>query len=152
MNSKKKDKKIVFVVEDEPDGQDVVAGILSNFNIATDVVGDAEDALHLLEQHEYAAAIIDLNLPGMDGIELVRVIRDTDGIYDIPCVAITARDNSCAENWERSVPFLPTSHCWMSTPRKIMRPFCRIKGTLDSPGCTIQHRSGSVWTAHAFPH
>src|SRR5690349_17312341 len=80
----------VLIVEDEVDGQEVVQAILGYFNISTDAVGTAEEAILLLNKNHYTAAIIDLGLPVMDGIELLSVIRNKPAIADIPCIAITA--------------------------------------------------------------
>jgi CheY-like chemotaxis protein len=87
----------VLVVEDEPDGQDVVSQILELYKISTEAVSTAEDALTWLERTEYTAAIIDLNLPGMDGIELVRTIRSNKGLNTLPCIAITAYHTSAVK-------------------------------------------------------
>ena len=87
----------VLIVEDEPDGQDVVAQILDIYNIATDIAGTAEEALDHLEHAEYTAVIIDLNLPGMDGIELIREIRAHSELSDLPCIAITAYHTSAVK-------------------------------------------------------
>lgn len=87
----------ILVVEDEPDGQDVVAQILELYKISTEAVGTAEAALAWLEKTDYTAAIIDLNLPGMDGIELVRKIRADNILNDLPCIAITAYHTSAVK-------------------------------------------------------
>jgi len=87
----------VLVVEDEPDGQDVVAQILNLYNISTAGSATAEDALESLEHRDYTAAIIDLNLPGMDGIELVREIRAHEALNALPCIAITAFHTSAVK-------------------------------------------------------
>lgn len=81
---------LLLIVEDEPDGQAVVTGLLQIYNINADAVGTAEEALQQLEHNHYDAVIIDLNLPGIDGIELVSIIRDNPALHDLPCVAITA--------------------------------------------------------------
>ena len=87
----------VLIVEDEPDGQDVVAQILDFYNIATDIAGTAEEALEHLEHADYTAVIIDLNLPGMDGIELIREIRAHSELNALPCIAITAYHTSAVK-------------------------------------------------------
>jgi CheY-like chemotaxis protein len=87
----------VLVVEDEPDGQDVVTQILELYNISTDVTDTAETALEWLEEKAYTAAVIDLNLPGMDGIELVREIRAHAMLSGLPCIAITAYHTSAVK-------------------------------------------------------
>jgi two-component system, cell cycle response regulator DivK len=85
------------VVEDEPDGQEVVRGILDYFDITADAVASAEDALRLLRQNHYAAVVIDLALPGMDGIELLAAIRDQSETASLPCIAVTAFHTSAVK-------------------------------------------------------
>ena len=80
----------ILVVEDEPDGREVVKSILDYFNIGADTVGTAEDALDRLYHSHYNAVVIDLALPGMDGMELLGEIRSSAGISNLPCIAITA--------------------------------------------------------------
>ncbi|MCA0454089.1 MAG: response regulator [Chloroflexi bacterium] len=80
----------VLIVEDEVDGQEVVQAILGYFNINANAVGTAEEAILLLNKQHYTAAIIDLGLPVMDGIQLLTTIRNHPNISDIPCIAITA--------------------------------------------------------------
>jgi DNA-binding response OmpR family regulator len=80
----------ILVVEDEPDGQELVARMLSQVNIQVDVVGDAEAAWKRLSEQVYSAAVLDLALPGRDGFELLREIRSTSSLAALPCIAITA--------------------------------------------------------------
>jgi CheY-like chemotaxis protein len=85
---------LVLVVEDEIDGQEVVSGILSYMNIASEAVVTAEEALRRLEQRAYTAAVIDLALPGMNGWALLEAIRSNPQTANMPCVAMTAYHNS----------------------------------------------------------
>lgn len=87
----------VLIVEDEPDGQDVVSQILNLYNITTTGAATAEEALTQLAQAPYTAVIVDLNLPGMDGIELIRAIRANGATYALPCIAITAYHTSAVK-------------------------------------------------------
>jgi CheY-like chemotaxis protein len=84
----------VLVVEDEPDGQEVVKGILNLFHIASDAVGTAEEAVEALQRTRYHAVVIDLALPGMDGMELVAAIRTNRDTAMLPCIAVTAFHDS----------------------------------------------------------
>jgi CheY-like chemotaxis protein len=83
----------ILVVEDEPDGQEFIAEILKIFNMSTEQAMNAEEALTLLKDKEYTSVIIDLALPGMDGIQLVQQIRQTLR-SNLPCIAITAFHSS----------------------------------------------------------
>jgi CheY-like chemotaxis protein len=84
----------ILVVEDEYDGQQVVSKILKYMGIQSEVAGTAEDALALIANNTYTAAIIDLALPGMDGLELMSHIRATESAADMPCVIMTAYHSS----------------------------------------------------------
>ena len=82
--------KSVLIVEDDPDGQELVARMLIRANIPVEVAGTAEDALQLLSPDEHVAVVIDLALPGMDGFELLSRIREDSALAILPCIAITA--------------------------------------------------------------
>src|SRR5260221_14333196 len=84
----------ILVVEDELDGQMVMAGILNYFNVTVDAVGSAEEALAMLGKKRYTAIVIDLALPGMDGLSLIRTIRENPATARIPCCAMTAYHTS----------------------------------------------------------
>lgn len=80
----------VLVVEDDPDGQELVSRMLRHYHIAIDVAKDAEDALICLANQHYTGVIIDLSLPGMSGWSLLQNIQNIDTTGSLPCVAITA--------------------------------------------------------------
>jgi CheY-like chemotaxis protein len=87
----------ILVVEDEPDGQMVVSGMLSYFNVKIHAVSTAEQALAALETEQFNAAIIDLALPGMDGLSLIKAIRQNPNVTNLPCIAITAYHTSAVK-------------------------------------------------------
>lgn len=84
----------ILVVEDERDGQAVVAGILERTQIACDLATTAEEAVRLLTEWTYDAALIDLALPGMNGFDLVQHIRRNPATAQLPCIAYTAYHTS----------------------------------------------------------
>jgi CheY-like chemotaxis protein len=80
----------VLVVEDDRYIWEIISRLLEYHGIQVDVAKDAEDALALLAEYQYTLAVIDLALPGMDGWQLLREIKATPEIADMPCVAVTA--------------------------------------------------------------
>jgi two-component system cell cycle response regulator DivK len=86
----------ILVVEDEPDGQEVVTTMLEFLNIPIDIAGDVDEAEAWLfdSGHEYTAVIIDLALPNRDGWELLQLIQSNPNTAHLPCIAITAYHNS----------------------------------------------------------
>ncbi|SRR5258708_22067255 len=83
-------KHPILVVEDEPDGQELVERILSQVNIPIEVVDNAEDGWERLNAKPFSAVVIDLALPGRDGFELLGSIRSLENVAMLPCIAITA--------------------------------------------------------------
>jgi CheY-like chemotaxis protein len=80
----------VLVVEDEVDSLELVQGLLEHYGINCIGVPTAEQALSVLETTKPTLMIIDLNLPGMDGWELLGRLKGNRGLGNIPRVAITA--------------------------------------------------------------
>jgi len=79
----------VLIIEDDPDGQEVVSRILRYHRIEHDVAADGETALQILEQTPYTALVIDLSLPGVDGWEVLQFVKQST-LSHIPCIAVTA--------------------------------------------------------------
>lgn len=82
----------VLVVEDEPGVASFMRRGLECSSYAVDHVETGEEALKLLTSTNYSAVILDLALPGMDGLEVVREIRRRR--MAIPVLAVTARGES----------------------------------------------------------
>lgn len=86
----------ILVVEDDPDGQQVVATVLHHLNYEMDVANNATEAEELLFNSgwTYHAAIIDLALPDKDGWELLAEILESPTTADLFCIAVTAYHTS----------------------------------------------------------
>jgi DNA-binding response OmpR family regulator len=68
--------KRVLVVDDEPVILRVLGEFLAQQNILADVVASAEEAVSQMKLKEYAVLLTDKNLPGMDGIELLKKTKE----------------------------------------------------------------------------
>ncbi|MBZ0304822.1 MAG: response regulator [Anaerolineae bacterium] len=88
--------KRILIVEDDPDGQEMISTMLQHMNYAVDTADDAEVASEMIFKatNLYKAIIIDLALPGKDGWELLAEIIENPATADIPCIAVTAHHNS----------------------------------------------------------
>jgi DNA-binding response OmpR family regulator len=78
----------VLVVDDEPIVRDVIVRYLRRDGYTTLEAGDGDRARELIETAEPALVVLDLMLPGADGLELCRWIR---GRSDLPVIMLTAR-------------------------------------------------------------
>jgi len=79
----------VLVVEDEALLSRQLAGALSDAGYAVDCAGDGERADFLGQTEQYDAIVLDLGLPKMDGLTVLRRWREAG--VDVPVLVITAR-------------------------------------------------------------
>jgi two-component system, OmpR family, response regulator len=80
----------VLIVEDEVKMAAVIRRGLREEGMAVDVTECGEDALWMAGSTEYDAIVLDVMLPGIDGLETCRRLRD-DGVWS-PVIMLTARD------------------------------------------------------------
>jgi len=86
----------VLVVEDDADGQEVMASLLRHLNISIDMASDAAEAEQFLFHtgNVYNAAIIDLALPDKDGWQILSEVLADSRTSEMPCIAVTAYHTS----------------------------------------------------------
>lgn len=80
----------ILVVEDSSRMAAVLKKGLTEECYAVDVASDGITGLHLAEGGAYDLVLLDLNLPGMDGLSLIRELRGRRS--DVPVIMVTARD------------------------------------------------------------
>jgi DNA-binding NtrC family response regulator len=66
----------ILIVDDDPLIRRQLEDLYRERKYDVDTVANAEDALLLLEEHEYSLAVVDLKIPGTDGISLTKQIRE----------------------------------------------------------------------------
>jgi two-component system, OmpR family, response regulator len=80
----------VLIVEDQPKMASLIRRGLRQEGMAADVAKEGEEALVKAGATEYDAIVLDVMLPGIDGFEVCRRLRD-DGVWS-PVLMLTARD------------------------------------------------------------
>lgn len=81
----------LLLVEDHRDIAEMVHGYLESRGYSVDYAADGVTGLHLAVSNDYDAIVLDLMLPGMDGVTLCRKFR-TEARNDTPVLMLTARD------------------------------------------------------------
>ncbi|TAM93490.1 MAG: response regulator, partial [Rhodanobacteraceae bacterium] len=84
-------QKRILVVEDEAPIREMVAFALRKANLQTSLAEDADQAQKLIATFVPDLILMDWMLPGMSGLELVRVLRKQDLTAAVPIVMLTAR-------------------------------------------------------------
>ena len=80
----------LLIVDDLPENLLALSHILQQEDRVVYTASSGDAALQLLLQHEFALAILDVNMPGMDGFELAELMRGTEKTRHIPIVFVSA--------------------------------------------------------------
>ncbi|NDJ34080.1 MAG: response regulator [Chloroflexi bacterium] len=90
----------VLVVDDSPSVRRVVSGFLESIGWQVTAARDGIEALELLERVNPDAALVDIEMPRMNGYELLATIKETPGLSALPVVMLTSR--SAAKHKQRA--------------------------------------------------
>ena len=90
----------VLLIEDHQDIAEMVYAYLERRGYELDYAADGVTGLHLAVTNDYDVIVLDLTLPGMDGMELCRKLRD-EAKRDTPLLMLTARDTLGDEQYCR---------------------------------------------------
>jgi signal transduction histidine kinase/DNA-binding response OmpR family regulator len=79
----------VLVVDDEREIADLIAGQLAPLEVQTTIVGNGADALDLLRREHFDAITLDILMPGMDGFDVLRELREDPDLRNTPIVFVS---------------------------------------------------------------
>ncbi|MGW8249229.1 MAG: response regulator, partial [Anaerolineales bacterium] len=83
----------ILIVEDEPNIAEVVSLYLRRAGYQVQVIADGEKALEAMEQQMPDLLVLDIMLPGIDGLSITRWLRDRSAT---PIIMLTARRTEAA--------------------------------------------------------
>lgn len=86
------DRGRVLVVDDVPDNRDVLMRHLTRQGYAVDTASNGLEALDVIGRAPYDLVLLDMQMPGMDGYEVLGKIKQHPATRDIPVVMVSAMD------------------------------------------------------------
>lgn len=118
----------LLIIEDETALREQISERLSSEGYTVDASGDGKEGLFLASEYPLDLAIIDLGLPGMPGLEIIRSLR-ADG-HTLPILILTARGK-----WEEKVTGLEAgADDYLVKPFHMEELLARIKALLRRAG------------------
>jgi len=117
-----------LVIEDEDKLREQIVDRLQAEGFAIDAAADGDEGLYLAREMPIDVAVIDLGLPGTDGMEIIRKVRDEGHLY--PILILTARDR-----WEDRVAGLEAgADDYLGKPFHLEELLARLRALLRRVG------------------
>ena len=89
----------VLLVDDEPDGMEAMAGMFRKSGYEAEVVGSAEGAMASIHAGRPGVVLVDVMMPGRDGVELLREIRADPATATLPVLMVTGNHRRVLESF-----------------------------------------------------
>ncbi|HRF48432.1 MAG TPA: response regulator [Anaerolineales bacterium] len=90
---------LALIVEDDPDLAEIFSAALTLAGFSVEAIGNGVDALARLQSIEPSVIVLDMHLPGISGIEILRQVREDPRLSSARVIASTA-DARLAETLE----------------------------------------------------
>ncbi len=116
----------ILVIEDERDIADLVKFHLEKAGLSARVVEDGKQALDLIARDHPSLVILDLMLPGLDGLEVCRRLRGNAATQNIPIIMLTAK----AEEVDRIIGLEIGADDYVPKPFSPRELVARVKAVL----------------------
>ena len=133
-------EKRIYVVEDEPDIAEVLKFNLEKADFDVEVLRRGDTALEAIRRQPPDLIVLDLMLPGLDGLEVTRVLKRDPATSRIPLVMLTAK----GEEVDRIVGLELGADDYIPKPFSPREVVLRIKAVLrrhageEEPGETLE--------------
>jgi DNA-binding response OmpR family regulator len=83
----------ILIVDDDPDSLDIVRTYLESLGYTVATAMDGKEALAKLEEVQPAVLLLDVMMPGMDGWEVARVVKNHPHFQSVRVIMMTARSD-----------------------------------------------------------
>ncbi|UCF66278.1 MAG: response regulator [Acidobacteriota bacterium] len=83
--------KDILLVDDDREIRDMTALLLSGDGHSVRTAGSGEEALYLVHEQLPGLVLLDINMPGMDGWEVLRLLKEDDATAGVPVVMFSIR-------------------------------------------------------------
>ncbi len=119
----------ILVVDDYIVQQRVLRQVLTTAGYEVTVAADGVEALDYLAESDYALVILDIAMPGMDGIEVLTRIRADARLCDLPVIMLTAS----GEDSDKAAARSAGANVFLSKPASSHEIVATVEGLIGSP-------------------
>jgi DNA-binding response OmpR family regulator len=138
----------VLVVEDEPNIRELVCLHLGLEGCACEGVGDGQDALKRAEADRFDLLVLDLMIPGIDGLALTRAVRNGRTNRDVPILMLTARRDES----DKVLGLESGADDYLTKPFGVRELVARARALLRRPRQAVVAGNGDIATEPVHIH
>ena len=120
----------ILVVDDEPDLVELVSYNLRKEGFDVSSASDGEEALNKIRKENFNLIVLDLMLPGIQGMELCRMLRNDPKTKNLPVIMVTAK----GEEIDRVIGLETGADDYMAKPFSPRELVARVKAVLRRSG------------------
>ena len=104
--------KTVLIVDDSATMRNMLKASIKDLGYDVNTAQDGEKAIKSVGQYNYDIILTDINMPNIDGIELIKMLRANDKTKKVPILVITTENGDAAKNAGREAG----ANGWMVKP------------------------------------
>ena len=119
-------KQKILIVDDDANIAELISLYLTKECFDTKIVYNGEDALSAFETYQPSLILLDLMLPGMDGLEAIRKIRANDAWKKLPVLVLTAKD----KEYDKVAGLDGGADDYMTKPFSVLELLARVRSLL----------------------
>ncbi|MCG6551229.1 MAG: response regulator transcription factor [Candidatus Magnetominusculus sp. LBB02] len=119
-------KKKIIVVDDEKDIVELISYNLIKEGFLVTSSFDGEDGLNKIKNQRFDLIILDLMLPGIQGIDLCKTLKSSDDTADVPIIMVTSK----SEEFDKVLGLEMGADDYITKPFSIRELIARIKAVL----------------------
>jgi two-component system alkaline phosphatase synthesis response regulator PhoP len=124
------DKKMIYIVEDEENIRELVAYTLQNTGFEARGFSNGRDFLEAVRERAPDLALLDIMLPGDDGLAVLAKLRASPGAGKTPAMMLTARGSE----YDKVLGFNSGADDYLTKPFGMMELVARVKNLLRRAG------------------
>jgi len=119
----------ILIADDDPSNREVLAYYLRRQGYDVRTVTDGADALAAIAGSTFALVLLDVVMPGLDGIETLRRIRGTHAAGELPVILFTGLDAPDALDAAGQLG----ANDWLAKPYQLADLLASVRGQIASP-------------------
>jgi CheY-like chemotaxis protein len=96
----------VLLVDDEPNNLFALSAALEDLGARIHCAASGEEALRQVLKHEFAAILLDVRMPGIDGFETAAAIRSLERFRRVPIIFLSAHGDRRADGRDAHCEFI----------------------------------------------